>query len=166
MSWELGVSGRGLFNGTGRQGKACLRNVVSVGRDGKSGIRGGHRAGLPAARSRLVPALRRCRLAVGVHSTRTHLNSGVLTAHSVPVLNWHSISLRRCMAEWRHSFAPLDLGARWRRVVSLTLLPLCPHVNSSRQPPCSRLPGPQTNRTPVLAATDTTLLNSTGIIYY
>jgi hypothetical protein len=45
------------------------------------------------------------------------------------------------MGEWRYSVIILDLGTRWRRVVSFTPLPLHPRGRSSRYQLDRRLGG-------------------------
>jgi hypothetical protein len=47
------------------------------------------------------------------------------------------------MEEWRYSSTILDLGIRWRWVVSFTLEPLYPRGKSARYPLDMRLSGPQ-----------------------
>jgi hypothetical protein len=47
------------------------------------------------------------------------------------------------MDEWRYSSTILDLGTRWRRVVSFTPRPLYPRGNRPRYPLYRRLGGPQ-----------------------
>jgi hypothetical protein len=49
------------------------------------------------------------------------------------------------MAEWRYNSTILELGARWRRVASLTPLSLYPLGTSSRYPWHRRLGGPQSS---------------------
>jgi hypothetical protein len=49
----------------------------------------------------------------------------------------------RHMGEWRYSSTFLDLGTRWRWVVSFTPLPLYPRGKSSRYPLDRRLGGPE-----------------------
>jgi hypothetical protein len=50
---------------------------------------------------------------------------------------------RRHMGEWRYSSTFLDLGTRWRWVVSFTSLPLYPRGYRPRYPLDRRLGGPQ-----------------------
>jgi hypothetical protein len=45
--------------------------------------------------------------------------------------------------EWSYSSTSLDLGTRWRWVVSFTLLPLYPRGKSARHPYYTKLGGPQ-----------------------
>jgi hypothetical protein len=47
------------------------------------------------------------------------------------------------MGEWRHSYTILDLGTRWRWVVSFTRRPLYPRGKSPRYSLDRRLGGPQ-----------------------
>jgi hypothetical protein len=47
------------------------------------------------------------------------------------------------MGKWRYSSSFLDLGTRWRRVVSFTPLPLYPRKKSPRYPLDRRLGGLQ-----------------------
>jgi hypothetical protein len=61
----------------------------------------------------------------------------------VPVLNSLSAMPWRHSGEWRYSSTILDLGTRWRWVVSLTLQPLYPPGNRPRYPLDRRLGGSQ-----------------------
>jgi hypothetical protein len=47
------------------------------------------------------------------------------------------------MGKWKYSSTILNPGTRWRKVVSFTLLPLCPQGKSPRFPLDRRLGGPQ-----------------------
>jgi hypothetical protein len=57
---------------------------------------------------------------------RWNLEAGSVKGKVVPVLNWISTIPWRHMGEWRYSSTFLDLGTRWRWVVSFTHLPLYP----------------------------------------
>jgi hypothetical protein len=61
----------------------------------------------------------------------------------------------RCMVEWRYS-SILDLGNRWRSVVTLTPRRLYSQENRPQHPLCRRLVGPQSG--PAFCGVETNLL--------
>jgi hypothetical protein len=61
----------------------------------------------------------------------------------VPLLNYLSTTPCRHMGEWRYSSTILDLGTRWRRVVSFTSRPLYPRGKRPQYPLDRKLVGPQ-----------------------
>jgi hypothetical protein len=64
------------------------------------------------------------RITVDPYLLWRHQNSFVCKSEVIHVLNYLSTMPWKHMREWRHSSTVLDLGTRWKWVVSFTPLPL------------------------------------------